>query len=718
MSPSTLLNGFNNATDSFDRIIRLGYPLTISVFTWTLASNFYLIAISITLARIFDIIRAAAFCLLANQNQDWDVDQFRVTIRNLPQALDVVGRIPYIRPWRFLHNRRDGESVFASIVLWEFGAVLIICLTLVSPVLLTLIPLVPGKLGELTQCYGLAVATAAMTTTQSPIFLIQNQKVTESLDLADLQYDFSKNSGAAAGFRPGELVTVTQSCPAYADPGICATRLPLFVGSQFWLTPREAGLGNADNIRVGYAHTCYKARAASTAQVLVNNTFEETYRLFFGKTSPLNNYTDTASTIERRGIGYHWNAFTSLRTPDLTGLPSYLQYPPDWNTTYAPYLWQPIESIRHEGDLSLLVFHGAAPLSPSSVGPLFATSTSINNTYYDEVTKEFLYTSASLVIVVVCNTTFSVCTGNDCQQLGGSADLYDYAKTYTGFLATQGFLRTLSFESNYGSLGTVARHPASVKASQTLASNFFQSDIKSVSGRTELIRLQTSAQQWLISAVRRTVNPNAFVNNAATEGFQFYLDDSIKAMCKSTLVPANAMFVVSGTVVFSLAVALVGFLLLMYAATSLERPLWSLMGLDFLRWRAYSFPHLHRMVAEKTMGGPGEEWRGVMNEYPTGPTASSQVGVLHAAKVVGSKGVRHSTGNFAGYDKIIGDPRFEDYHKQNAPIFSREYAPSHTVNGNNDEKDGSYLTVTMVREEAEQIRLGTSTKLPRRDTFI
>ena len=623
--------------DAFDSVVRSRFFMTLDSTNWTLVTALITIALTILIRRLLRPFAALLFAFLPDAWRDWQIDQFRVILANTTSAPDAFfnGAV-----WRLLKTR--SSPAWGASVLWLAFAFSIIILSPLSAFAVSKLPAVAGNLRR-----GDDYVSPAFFhfPDQNDEMAFQQPFIARAFDRVDsTSPNYTSLNAAAIGLHhPEDRVYFPQGCPDWAP--VCNRNRTLLVGMDYWITPRDLGVGGAGDVRFGVSEHCYLTEFHS--RLLEERDGYNIYGVLYGdwvdtstnKTEYDDRYgpmvTDTWNSLAANSAGaYEFTPFSST------------------NDTLLKNQLRANDTIRHAGDLTLLVLTSwGVRVKGQSNDALFAT------TNYTNLTRGDIRSTNRLIDALMCNTTYSYCVNlkgdEECTTPGRFANLKNSVSKLTNLsLSTRGFLEVLTLSSYAPPIGRVLPHINGVLASQTLVSSpRYQIAPEKVSGRTEVLRLMLSGRQFLIagnpayeywkrslSPITQTMPEIVVLDNLTDINAKFdepldgiarmFTTHAIQRMCSRTLIDDSQHIIVACTSIVIIAV--LWFVIILLTIPQLTRRLFLRQRPLLLSWRTKGVGQLHRLLVEQltSKSWPGlaaDEWPQGVGEVPLFGTSGQEV---------------------------------------------------------------------------------------------
>jgi hypothetical protein len=631
------MDSLQSSADRWNTITRSAHPYVLTLTNWTILSALLTLLYRTVATRLFKPYSMLIFKLLSEDRRDWQVDQLRVAIVNSGGPLGVLLLQPV---WRTVFGglRRGGvkraRERWVAVIWWVGGLVFSIAPLTVPFIMTRAIPSVSGVPGSVSMVTG--GKSAADQCAGSVAFLPDtpgnpNARYDTLLALDMLRqadsygFNYSATSAQSVGLNmTKDRVFLSANCPEWAP--VCDQTNPLRVDVDYWLRLSDLKIGvdkEAEDVEFGVLNTCYKVES-HTKYLYEDGEGDSVYGLMYGGDG-IADFPNVTAILRRQevfGSGYSVRSyFNATGLVDSTGLG-----------------WAPNDTMAHDGDLSLLIYHLGAvhTIGFSSADPLFATKTpplTFNNIS--------IYQALKITVPIMCNTSFSICHTNkpeSCDLISGMMALTEYADAMDagiGSAIKKGFLQLMGAETGIPLLAYLADTSDSVLASQTLEMGTMQPAPGWASGHAEIVRLVLAGRMKLATAAVRA-SSNWYQYAPSMDGILLYTGPALQAMCTATLIEDSAYITTS---LFPLLAILgVGILaiLLTFTGPIWRRLFWKHLGVFTMRWRLRGVGQLHRTTVE------GEaSWGKVVDEWPEGKAVVAGVGL------VGDE----VTGYWAGYGK-------------------------------------------------------------------
>ncbi|KAM5349918.1 hypothetical protein ACJ41O_006423 [Fusarium nematophilum] len=620
----------------WDAIVRSGWPTVISSNTWAIAVALITLLYQAVAVRLFRPYTMALFWLLSEDHRGWDVDQLRVAMANTRSPLASLISQP---AYRTLFGRGPTKCWPARWItlLWLFGALLLAVIPFFLPLLIAReIPVVQGVPGLADDC--------------SPMLNFSNWRAQAQYDrllswdmlrLADVHgFNYSALNSTSVGLpNDKDRVAISSDCPEWAP--VCDRNNSLRVDVDFWIKRSQLGISSktpSKDVEFGVLNTCYKLEYHRRF-LRIEEDGTQTYGLLYGTSSETNGteYVTEEFVPEER-FCYGYDLFSHFNTSGSSSVS----------------LWTPNNTLLHDGDRTILIYHIRSILSPlPSDDPVFATnSTPIRGSYH--------YLRG--IVPIMCNTTYAYCSGGekDCVSLGGTDAVaeYLYGKPRSSHDRNLGFLELMWVNTWIPLFSMFPGSSESVYASRTLSLGSNQLAPREISGHSEIVRLALASRMLLLNSATRAVSGwRNYVSSGLpvwkTETTQEQLDT-----CQLTLMEDPGHITASAWSIITIVVIGGVLLLLSFTGPLLRFVFWRWLCVFTVRWRLRTAPHLHRMTLER--GDPSLFWPGgAVDEWPIGSGHVDRVGLVNS---------------FAGYHAVYRPDAHLGYlpkHGSNTADFAR-----------------------------------------------
>ena len=361
---------------------------------------------------------------------------------------------------------------------------------------------------------------------------------------------------------PADVVFKSSLCPPWAN-ATCQDGDALGFWGQYTILPRDIGVGNLDGLNFTTSVTCYKVIDSEQQLADLDLQQPRPIGLFYGPSTDIatSSHPNLTTKIFREqvyGQGYH---ILPLKMDELGGAAG-----------SGPVEWTPREDLRHQGDISLLIYNlGAVYALEPGDDSMFATiplstSTSLARDWKDQNIENMtdrngqqLFKSRWQTVSVICNTSYTLCDtinipeeSEYCLELGGWQKVRDFTTRLDNASLTDnappsarnGFIYMMADIARYSGMKESAEAINGVLANDLLQVDAkVQRFLEQISGHRELTRLFLSTRTRFMLAARRAIlveweKPMRLVG--------FHLEDidgtvfggaSLSAMCKATLIP-------------------------------------------------------------------------------------------------------------------------------------------------------------------------------------
>ncbi|KAI9770171.1 MAG: hypothetical protein M1839_003273 [Geoglossum umbratile] len=605
---SNLLNHTGpSVAERWDHISQSGLVITFPVSNWVAISGLLVLLYRTVAVRLFTPYTMALFWFLDEGLRGWQADQLRVAMVNTSGPLDTLISTPV---WRSMFEgltdsnvRRLKERGIAWV--WWVGALFFALFPFGVPFIASkVIPTVPGRPG-----WGDSCVSNIQFQSDKLAMRYHASLALDMLRQADVSnaYNYSGTSAALVGLTAKkDRVMVSADCPDWAP--VCDKTNPLRVDVDYWLKPSDLSIAverEGKDIEFGVLNTCYKVEQHTKLAPPDINTLGAVYWLMYGGNdiAGLPSVTDLYTDAELYGAGYYLIPAYNIRDPTVRS-------------------WRPNNTLSHNGDRTLLVYHiGAVGSEGPSNDPVFAT---LDHTNLNANDSSNYYWPVNTAVPIMCNTTFSVCRSNrqSCDNLNGTLALNAYTNRITDNTISKGFLELLGDEMAFPLLYEMARPSDAVLAGHSVTYGFVQAAPGLISGHSEIVRLVLAGRTRLTTAAIRAVDGFA---KYILPGAEVMSSESpaLHSMCSATLVPDNTrmsttFFPPLGFLIFGLLA-----ILLTFSGPVWERLFWKQLCVFTIRWRLRMVGQLHRETVEKTGG-----WRGGLEAWPSGVGNVEGVGRL------------------------------------------------------------------------------------------
>ncbi|KAH9213553.1 hypothetical protein DL95DRAFT_506050 [Leptodontidium sp. 2 PMI_412] len=552
MSSSSDLVGSDAKWDS---IVSQGLLIKLSTRQFTILISVFTFAFAFLVARLFRAFSLLLFWMFVRQRQpEPGMEQLRVAVVNFRTPFHVIGEGVC---WRMIIVGRKRERRFGLALL--VGAVAFLFLGMGLPFTLSLFPVANGFSGGPSCSFGPTENTGEPGFFDAYIRLEQQT----ALSYTDsMNYDYKGLSAYDVQYL-GSQDDIWKSplCPSHAQPSACRDGDALSFHGQYTITPKDLGVGNLEGLNFTTRVDCYKV--IDTERELAPPDVEQLrpLGLFYGPSEVFAESSEPNMTLyihreEVHGRGYYVSTFSMAEDDDLTG--------------GGQVPWKPREDLRHQGDMSLLIYNlGAVYAFEPGEDSMFATiplNTSMLPTmnWADqniEKRKDWnghqLFKSKRQTVSVICNTTYTLCDeiniskeSGHCSRLGGHKKVQEFLERLQNSSnndkpsVREGFIYLLADIAKYSGMDQSAKVINGVSASDLLLVDFkIQPFLDQISGQRELTRLFLSTRTRFILAARRAVL-DEWGYRVIQLGFHANDIDGtmagntdLAAMCQATLIP-------------------------------------------------------------------------------------------------------------------------------------------------------------------------------------
>jgi len=563
--------------------------------------------------------------LLPETRRRWDTDQLRVAIVNISSPMNALLSKPvFYQLFRNLKNKstvnRSKERLAAFA--WAVGSIIFVAGPVVlSSFLAFLIQTVPGTPGSTEICAAYLLQTSYNKSGSETDILAAERKASNAeyshdRKLADdiwrtvdnTGYNYSALDARTAGMpNYKDKVFVSSECPPWTT--VCDPKNTLYMGVEYWVQPSDLGIAitrDEDNVQFGVSTTCYKVLTHARLLNATNTTVpQQQYGLLYGISRPPEypdneDVTEIFTFAEAYGKGYF-----------LTG--------PYFNTNRTHFTagWTPNDTMSHDGDLVLNIYHVAGVYNPSV--------DSSNDSIFATPGPAGFGTPLRFTIPILCNTTYSVCDMNEnCTTLNGTSALNDYSvKASSGSSMVRGFLQLMGVETYFPLISTLSVSADAIFASKTVFRGNIQSS-PNISGHSEILRLILAGRTKLVTAaVRAAATWQSYL--VSTDDVFTIQNDDLDSMCAATFIGNNTNLTVSGYNLIVLPIAIVVLILFTYTEGLWRKVLWKHLYKFTIRWNLRTVGQLHRIAVEKE----GRTWTvKTVEEWPEGEGEVDPVGLV------------------------------------------------------------------------------------------
>jgi hypothetical protein len=424
-------------------------------------------------------------------------------------------------------------------------------------------------------------------------------------------FNYSATSAQSVGLNmTKDRVFLSANCPDWAP--VCDQTNPLRVDVDYWLRLSDLKIGvdmETEGVEFGVLNTCYKVES-HTKYLFEDDAGISVYGLMYGGNGipGFPNVTETFRREEIFGSGYSVSGH--FNTPGF----------------FDSVGWAPNDTMTHDGDLSLLIYHlgAVSTQGSSSDDQLFATN-STSNLAFNNIP---IYKALKMTIPIMCNTSFSICHTNkpeSCDPIGGTLALTEYANTMGNGIGNgikRGFLQLMGLQTSIPLLADLAGTSDSVLASRALNGGTLQQAPEWASGHAEIVRLVLAGRTKLATAAVRA-SSNWYQYAPTMNGILLNTSPALEAMCAATLIEDSAYITTSLFPLLSILGVGILAILLTFTGPIWRGIFWKHLSVFTMRWRLRGAGQLHRTSVE------GEtSWGKVVAEWPEGKGVVAEVGLV------------------------------------------------------------------------------------------
>lgn len=528
-------------------------------------------------------------------------------------------------PWRLIIIGRRRERRFALI--WLAGAIAFLFLGIGLPFTLSLFPVSNGFSGDSICWFGPTDNNGESDVFRAYLRLEQQTALSET---DSMNYDYSGDNGYDVGYLGSEDDVLKSSiCPEHAETSACQDGDALNFHGQYTISPRDLGVGNLNGLNFTTSVDCYKVIDSEQEPTAPQDEQMQPVGLFYGPSRGLANSSEHNMTAlifreEVYGRSYYVLGFKMVEGDDLAE---------DGQTA-----WTPREDLRHQGDISLLIYNLGAvyalepgddsmfatiPLNTSRIpAKNWADQNLENRTGWND---RQLFKSKRQTVTVLCNTSYVICDHNTisqesahCLNLGGWRKVQEFAdslqnasaKDNKPASAREGFIYLLADIAHYSGMKESAEVVNGVSANDLLQADFkIQHFLDQISGHRELTRLFLSTRTRFILAARRAV-----LNEWGTRVLQmgFHVNDfdgtmvgnpDLSAMCQATLISDSNFKTTTARPWIIAACVWLAIVLLTYSAPVIRKLRWSWVEAIEQSWSSKRAIKLHHQLTRGSTHG-------------------------------------------------------------------------------------------------------------------
>jgi len=472
---------------------------------------------------------------------------------------------------------------------------------------------------------------------ESDIFFayLRLEQQTALSETDSMNYDYNGDNAYDVGYLGNEdIVWKSQDCPEHAMPTACQDGDAMDFHGQYTISPRDLGVGNLEGLNFTTIVDCYKVIDSERQLTIQQVQKMQPLGLFYGPSRHLANIPEPNLTavifrVDVYGRGYYVQAFKMAEDSDfLEG---------------GQLPWKPREDLRHDGDLSLLIYNlGAVNALEPGDDSLFATIPL--NTTKDPAAESWadqnlenstewngkqLFKSKRQTVSVICNTTYRICDQVNVPEYSGNCEKFAGWKAVQVFAdrlkndsearnmsvsARVGFIYLLADIAHYSGMKESAEVMNGVSANDILQADFkIQPFLDQISGHRELTRLFLSTRTRFMLAARRAVL-NEWGHRVLQMGFHANdIDgtlvgrDILLEMCKATLIPNPNFKTTTARPWIITACVWLGIVMLTYSAPIIRMLRWRWVEDIEQSWSSKRANKLHHQLTRGRAPGFGSD---------------------------------------------------------------------------------------------------------------